>query len=70
MLKKKLFGYDGERWKGFKTQLTHDYNKYPNDNLDPPYVKYPYMDNKVRENIVKSHTTPDFLAKSQKKKGE
>lgn len=51
---------------GFKTQLTFEYINHPKDNEMPPYVKDSYIDNKVWEDFVKSRTSPDFLAKSQK----
>lgn len=65
MLKKKWLGYAGERWRGFKTQLKDEYIKKSNDKEVSPYEKYSYIDNKVWEDFVKSHTTPEFLAKSQ-----
>lgn len=61
MLKKKWLGYAGERYRGFKTQLTHEYIKYPSDNSEPPYVKYSFIDKKFWEDFVKSRTTLDFF---------
>lgn len=68
MFKNKKIRYVGEYWRDFKTQLTNDYIKNSNDNSQPPYVKYSLLDKKVEEDFVKSHTTPDFLANSQRGK--
>lgn len=61
MVKRKLLTYYGERWKGFKTQLTHDYINNPRyeDDLEcnPPYLMYSFIDLVVWEKFVKSHTT-------------
>ncbi|CAL5191436.1 unnamed protein product [Lathyrus oleraceus] len=72
MVKKKLLTYVGERWRGFKTHLSHDYIKYPKEEDEPkckpPYLMYSFIDQDVWEKFVKSRTTPEFLAKSQKGK--
>lgn len=65
---KKWFAYAVERWKGFKTQSINDYINHTKDNKVPRYVKYSYIDKKVWKHFVKSRTTPEFLAKSQKGK--
>ncbi|KAI5394589.1 hypothetical protein KIW84_061287 [Lathyrus oleraceus] len=44
ILKKKWLGYAGEHCRGFKTYLTHDYIECVSDELEPPYVKYPIID--------------------------
>lgn len=38
MVKKKLLVYAGEHWKGFKTQLTHDYITHPSDEDKPTFL--------------------------------
>lgn len=42
--------------------------KNSNDNSEPPYVKYLFVDKKVLEDFGKSRITLDFLTKSQKRK--
>ena len=68
ILKNKWFVYDGERWRCFKTQITNEHINQPKDNEAPPYMKNSYIDKKVWEDFVKSRSTPEFLAKSQKGK--
>lgn len=70
IVKKELLTYYGERWRGFKIQLTHDYIKHPinEDGLEykPPYLRYSFINQYTWEKFVKSRTTSEFLAKSQK----
>lgn len=50
IVKNKFLTYCGERWKGFKTQHTHDI-KHPRDEDDPeykpPYLMYSFIDHDV-----------------------
>ena len=39
-----MLAYCGERWRGFKTQLTHDYIKHGEDKEKPPYEVYSFID--------------------------
>lgn len=72
MVIKKFLTYVGEPWRGFKTQLTCDYIDNPIDENDPeykpPYLMCSFIDQDVCEKFVKSRTTLEFLAKSQKGK--
>ena len=63
-----MLAYCGERWRGFKTQLTHDYIKHGEDKEKPPYEVYSFIDKDTWEKFVESRKTPEFLAKSQKGK--
>lgn len=69
-VKKKVLTYAGECWRGFKTQLTHDYITKPKtkNKEKPSYLMYSFIDQDCWEEFVKSHTTPEFLAKSKKGK--
>lgn len=68
MLKKKWIGYVGECWRGCITQLINEYITNPKDKLESSYVKYLYIYKNAWKDFVKSRTTPNFLAKSQKGK--
>ncbi|CAL5197031.1 unnamed protein product [Lathyrus oleraceus] len=67
-VKNKMLTYYGERWRGFKTQLTHDYIKHGEDKEKSSYDVYSFIDQDVWEKLVESRTTLTFLAKSQKGK--
>ena len=59
-----MLGYCGERWRGFKTQLTLDYIKHHKE--PPPYEVYSFINQATWEKFVESRRTPKFLAKSRK----
>ncbi|KAI5440642.1 hypothetical protein KIW84_010210, partial [Lathyrus oleraceus] len=66
MVKNKLLTYVGERWRGFKTQLTRDYITPPSDEDKPSYLLYSFINQDVWENFIKSRITLVSLAKSKK----
>ncbi|XP_050916434.1 uncharacterized protein LOC127131565 [Lathyrus oleraceus] len=70
MVKNKLLTYIGEGLRDFKTQLKHDYITHPIDEDDPeykpPYWMCSFIDHDGSEKFIKSPTTPEFLAKSEK----
>ncbi|CAL5213689.1 unnamed protein product [Lathyrus oleraceus] len=68
MMKKKWIGYAGERWMGFRTELTSDYITKTKHNLEPSYIMYSYIDKKVYEEFSKSRRSLELLAKIQKGK--
>ena len=63
-----MLAYYGERWRGFKTQLTHDYIKHGEDKDKPPYKVYSFIDKATWKKFVESRRTPKILAKSQKER--
>lgn len=67
-MKKKWIGYAGERWMGFRTELTSDYITKTKHNLEPSYIMYSYIDKKVYEEFSKSRRSLELLAKIQKGK--
>ncbi|CAL5210978.1 unnamed protein product [Lathyrus oleraceus] len=69
-VKKKVLTYAGERLRGLKTQLTHDYITHPTTKSieKPPYEIYSFIDQDCWKEFIKSHTTAEFLAKSKKGK--
>lgn len=56
----------GDRWRGFKTQLTNDYITNPSKDCRHPLVKYPFLQKDIWEKFVESRKTPEFKEKSQK----
>ena len=60
-MKSKLHTYCGERWRGFKTQLTSDYIKDGDDKEKTPYEVYSFIDPDVQEKFVVSRTTPTVV---------
>ena len=59
-----MLAYYGEHWRGFKTQLIHDYIKYGEDKELAPYEVYSFIDQATWENFVESRTTSAFLVKN------
>ena len=65
---KKMLAYCGERWRGFKTQLTLDYIKHHKE--PPPYEVYSFINLATWKKFVKSRKTPEFFGKEPKIKGK
>lgn len=56
--------YVGERWRGFKSQLRHDYIRKPKPSLWRPTVIYNYIDEDIWEKFVKSRSPTELLVSS------
>ncbi|GAU41485.1 hypothetical protein TSUD_239610 [Trifolium subterraneum] len=67
-LKKVWMQFVGDRWRGFKTQLTREYVSKPKEDRDPPYVRYNFITEDIWEKFLESRETPAFKEKSQKGK--
>jgi hypothetical protein len=59
-LKDEWIRYAGDRWRGFKTQLTTKYITRPKPNVRPPFLKYDYITEAIWKEFVKSRDTPEF----------
>lgn len=59
-MKKEWIKYAGERWRGFKTQLTDRYIHHPIENDPPPYVKYNFITEDAWKEFLKIRDTPEF----------
>ena len=59
-LKKEWIKYAGERWRGFKTQLTGEYIRKPKEGLAPAHIRYSFIKEEVWKEFLKSRDTPDF----------
>ncbi|KAK2444970.1 hypothetical protein QL285_015953 [Trifolium repens] len=64
-LRKVWFQFAGDRWRGFKAQLTREYVTKPDKAREPPYVRYNYISKDVWEKFLASRATPEFKARSQ-----
>ncbi|KAK2375798.1 hypothetical protein QL285_076664 [Trifolium repens] len=64
-LRKVWFQFAGDRWRGFKAQLTREYVTKPDKAREPPYVRYTYISKDVWEKFLASRATPEFKARSQ-----
>ncbi|KAK2357452.1 hypothetical protein QL285_094718 [Trifolium repens] len=56
-LRKVWFQFAGDRWRGFKAQLTREYVTKPDE---APYVRYTYISKAVWEKFLASRDTPEF----------
>ena len=59
-MKKEWIKYAGERWRGFKTQLTDQYIKKPKKDLPPAHIKYSYIKDETWKEFLKTRDTPEF----------
>ncbi|CAJ2662314.1 unnamed protein product [Trifolium pratense] len=67
-LRNALLSYAGDRWRGFKTQLTREYVSNPKEDREPPYVRYSFIKEGIWKQFLASRHTPEFKEKSQKGK--
>ncbi|PNX57129.1 hypothetical protein L195_g050244, partial [Trifolium pratense] len=59
-LRNAWLSYAGDRWRGFKTQLTREYVSRPKEDRKPPYVRYTFIKPDVWKQFLASRDTPEF----------
>ncbi|CAJ2642138.1 unnamed protein product [Trifolium pratense] len=59
-LRNAWLSYAGDRWRGFKTQLTREYVSRPKEDHKPPYVRYTFIKPDVWKQFLASRDTPEF----------